>query len=160
MPINHHEIIEDIEGHIRKHGGAWEEWCVGTAKDCRGTFFQRHREADLGDELTYREAYTTDAAQAVVAHLVNDRGLEPDRDAATEAEGSSALQEPGKIVFVYRKTPAATAAPGANTPPSASSPHSGNPLGCVTAPEQVKLALMPPRPGTQSLGLTCRSAWR
>jgi len=110
MPINHHEIIEDIEGHIRKHGGAWQEWCVGTAKDCRGTFFQRHREADLGDELTYREAYTTDAAQAVVAHLVNDRGLEPDCGATREAERRSALQEPGKIVFVYRKTPAATVA--------------------------------------------------
>jgi len=110
MPTNHHEIIEDIEMHIRKHGSAWEEWCVGTAKDCRGTFFQRHREADLGDELTYREAYTTDAAQAVVAHLVNDRGLKPDHNAATEAEGSSALPESGKIVFVYRKTPAATVA--------------------------------------------------
>ena len=112
MPINHHEIIEDMEGHIRKYGCAWEEWCVGTAKDSRGQFFQRHREADLGDGLTYREAFTTDAAQAVVAHLVNDRGLEPHRDAATEAEGRSAQQgpEPGKIVFVYRKTPAATAA--------------------------------------------------
>jgi hypothetical protein len=59
---------------------------VGTPKDSRGTFFQRHREADLGDGLTYREAFTTDAAQAVVAHLVNDRGLEPARDAANEAE--------------------------------------------------------------------------
>ena len=77
MPFNYHEVIEDIEMHIRKCGGAWEEWCVGTAKDSRGTFFQRHREADLGDELTYREAYTTDAAQAVLAHLVNDRGLDP-----------------------------------------------------------------------------------
>ena len=38
MPINHHEIIEDVEGHIRKHGGVWEEWYVGMAKDCRGTF--------------------------------------------------------------------------------------------------------------------------
>ena len=109
MPINRQEIIEDVEGHIRKHGGAGEEWCVGTAKDARGPFFQRHREADLGDGLTYREAYTTDAAQAVVAHLVNDRGLKAERDAATEAEGSSALQEPGKIVFVYRKTPTAAA---------------------------------------------------
>jgi hypothetical protein len=26
MPINHEEIIEDIEGQIRKCGGAWEEW--------------------------------------------------------------------------------------------------------------------------------------
>jgi hypothetical protein len=110
MPINHHEIIEDMEGHIRKYGGAWEEWCVGTATDSRGPFFQRHREADLGDGLTYREAYTSDAAQAVVAHLVNDRGLRIHRDAATEAERSSALQEPGKIVFVYRKTPPAAIA--------------------------------------------------
>jgi hypothetical protein len=127
MPVNHHEIIEDIEGHIRKCGGAWEEWCVGTAKDSRGTFFQRHREADLGDGLAYREAFTADAAQAVVAHLVNDRGLQPDRDAANEAERRSAtqgpeaechsaLQEPGKIVFVYRKTPAATAAAGSEHP--------------------------------------------
>jgi hypothetical protein len=100
---------------------------MGTAKDSRGAFFQRHREADLGDGLTYREAYTTDAAQAVVAHLVNDRGLEPDHDVATdaerhwalarpEAECHSALQEPGKIVFVYRKTPAATAAAGSEHP--------------------------------------------
>jgi hypothetical protein len=64
-------------------------------------FFQRHREADLGDALTYREAFTTDAAQAVVTHLVNDRGLEPECDAVPES---------GKIVFVYRRTPAAAAA--------------------------------------------------
>jgi hypothetical protein len=112
MPINHHEIIEDMDGHIRKHRGAWEDWCVGTAKDSRGPFFQRHQEADLGDGLTYREAYTTDAAQAVVAHLVNDRGLEPDRAAASEAERPSAQQEPGKIAFVYRKVPSIRAVPG------------------------------------------------
>ncbi len=38
MPINHHEIMEDIETHIRKSGDVWEEWRVGTAKDSRGTF--------------------------------------------------------------------------------------------------------------------------
>jgi hypothetical protein len=91
MPINHHEIIEDMEGHIRKCGGAWGEWCVGTAKDSHGMFFRRHREADPGDGVTYREAFTTDAAQAEVTHLVNERGLEPDRGAATEAERRSAL---------------------------------------------------------------------
>jgi hypothetical protein len=83
--------------------GAWEEWCVRTAKDCRGTFFQRHREADLGNGLAYREAFTPDATQAVVAHLVNDRGLELDHDAVSES---------GKIVFVYLNTPAATAVTG------------------------------------------------
>jgi hypothetical protein len=38
MPINHDEIIEEIEGHIRKFGGEYGEWCVGTAKDSRGPF--------------------------------------------------------------------------------------------------------------------------
>jgi hypothetical protein len=88
-------------------------------------FFRRHREADPGDGVTYREAFTTDTAQAEVTHLVNERGLERDRGAAIEAERRSALYlspaechsalpppEPGKIVFVYRKTPAATATAG------------------------------------------------
>jgi hypothetical protein len=105
MPINHTGIIEDLEGHIRKFGGGLGEWCVGTAKDSRGPFFRRHLAADLGDGLAYREAYTTNAAQAVVAHLVNDRGLEPDRDA---------VAEPGRLVFVYRKTPPARTAPGSD----------------------------------------------
>jgi hypothetical protein len=124
MPINRQELIEEIEGHIRKFGGAFGEWCVGTAKDSRGPFFQRHLAADLGDGLAYREAFTTDAAQAVVAHLVNDRGLALDR-AATEAERSSALHhvpeaergsalraaaEAGRLVFVYRKPRPAPAA--------------------------------------------------
>jgi hypothetical protein len=98
MPVNHHEIIEDMEWQIRKCGGAWAEWCVGTAKDARGPFFQRHREADLGDGLAYREAYTTDAAQAVVTHMVNARGLEIDHAAAPE---------PGRLVFICRKLEAA-----------------------------------------------------
>jgi hypothetical protein len=38
MPINHDEIIEEIESHIRKCGGEHGEWCVGTAKDSRGPF--------------------------------------------------------------------------------------------------------------------------
>src|SRR5271157_4967482 len=114
MPINHNEIIEEMEGQIRKCGGVWGEWCVGTAKDSRGPFFRRHLEADLGDGLTYREAYTTTAAQAVVAHFINDRGLQPDQEAIQGAERGSALQhapEPGRLVFIYRKTPSAPAPP-------------------------------------------------
>ena len=95
MPINHDEIVEEIEGHIRKFGGGFGEWCVGTAKDSRGPFFRRHLAADLGDGLIYREAFTTSAADQVIDHLVNACGLRPDRDA---------VPAPGKIVFVYRKT--------------------------------------------------------
>ena len=32
MPIIHEELIDEIEGHIRKYGGGFGEWCVGTAK--------------------------------------------------------------------------------------------------------------------------------
>ena len=94
MLINRADMIEEIERHIRKFGGVWDEWCVGTARDARGPFFQRHLVGDLGDGLTYREAFTTDVAQDVVDRLVNDRGLEFDRDA---------VPDPGRIVFVYRK---------------------------------------------------------
>jgi hypothetical protein len=88
MPINHSEIIDELEAHIRKFGGAFGEWRVGTAKDARGPFFRQHLAADLGDGLVYREAFTTSAAQSVVDHLANNRGLELD----LEAERRSALQ--------------------------------------------------------------------
>ena len=101
--MSREELIEEMESHIRKSGGGFGEWCIGTAKDARGPFFRRHLVADLGDELTYREAFTTNVAQAVVDHLVNDRGLEFDRDA---------VPEPGRIVFVYRESPPAPAASG------------------------------------------------
>jgi hypothetical protein len=130
MPINHEELIDEIESHIRRFGGGFGEWCVGTAKDSRGPFFRRHLAADLGDGLAYREAFTTTAAQTVVDHLVNNRGLarvpEAERRSALQpaAEPSpgqqiptvqtepnlappEAVSVPGRLVFVYRKiTPA------------------------------------------------------
>jgi hypothetical protein len=104
-PIIHDELIDEIEKQIRKCGGAWSEWCVGTAKDSRGPFFRRHLAIDLGDGLAYREAFTTSAAQTVVSHMVNDRGLE---------FGSASVAGPGKIVFLYRKPPPARTAPGSD----------------------------------------------
>ena len=66
---------------------------MGTAKDSRGPFFRRHLAADLGDGLAYREAFTTTAAQAVVDHLVNNRGLQ----FAPEAERRSAHSREAQI---------------------------------------------------------------
>jgi hypothetical protein len=63
-------------------------------------FFQRHWADDLGDGLAYREGFTTSTADAVVAHLVNARGVALDRASAPE---------PGRLVFVYHKTPTAVA---------------------------------------------------
>jgi hypothetical protein len=98
MRFNQTEIIQDLEELIHKHGGAWGEWCVGTAKDTHAPFFQRHLADDLGDGLAYREGFTSNTADAVVAHLVNARGLSLDLASAPE---------PGRLVFVYHKTRAA-----------------------------------------------------
>jgi hypothetical protein len=94
MRFNESEIVEDILAHIRQAGGDFSAWCVGTARDREGAFFRRHAAADLGDGLIYREAYTTFAADEVIARLVNDCGLQADHES---------VSHPGKIVFVYRK---------------------------------------------------------
>jgi hypothetical protein len=93
MAMGREEMIEDLELHIRKSREDASRWCVGTAKDARAPFFQRHLAAELGDGLAYREAYTTSAADAVRDHMVNKCGLRLDHEA---------VPEPGKIVFVYR----------------------------------------------------------
>ena len=93
MAITREEIIDDLELHIRKSGGEHSDWSVGTAKDARAPFFQRHAAVELDDGLAYRYAYTTNAAVDVVDHLVNKCGLRLDREA---------VAEPGTIVFVYR----------------------------------------------------------
>lgn len=45
----------------------------------RAPFFRRHLTMDWEDELVYREAFTTTAADQVVDHLVNNRNVHPDR---------------------------------------------------------------------------------
>ncbi len=84
MPINHSEIIAEIQNHIKKLGGASGDWCVGTAKDPRSPFFESHRVAEKSDGLIYREAFTASGAQAARDYLVNECGLRLDLDAAPE----------------------------------------------------------------------------
>ena len=95
MASSREEIIDDLQEQIRKVGGRPGDWRVGTAKDACGPFFQNHLVGDAGAGLVYREAFTPIAAQAIRDHFVTDCGLELDCDA---------VPEPGKIVFVYRKT--------------------------------------------------------
>lgn len=107
MATSRDEMITDIEGYIRKFSGGFCDWRVGTAKDSRGPFFQAHLLAEKGDGLIYREAFTADAAQAIQNHLVNDCGLALDLEDAPE---------PGKIVFVFRKTVPTHPAPHSDHP--------------------------------------------
>jgi len=109
MPRNHEENLAEIQDHLRKLGGNAGDWCVGTAKDSRGTFFASHRVAERDDGLIYREAFTSSSAAAVRDYLVNDCGLRLDLEDAPE---------PGRIVFAYRKTAPAHAAHVGPAPPA------------------------------------------
>ncbi len=131
MLINHEEIIQDLEDHIRKFGGERGEWFVGTAKDARAPFFRRHFATDLGDGLAYREAFTTDAASQVVDHLVNRDGLKRVLPDVGQAQAGVPVppSEPGKIVFIYRPSTVDTssAGRGAAVQPSPPADHAAFP---------------------------------
>ena len=72
------EIIADIEAQIRKSGGDYRAWCVGTAKDTHGTVFTRHDLEDLEDGWIYREAFTPGAAREVLHYFVSHCGTDSD----------------------------------------------------------------------------------
>ena len=112
MRIGRNEIIEELTEHIRKFGGEPGEWRVGTASHDGRFKIQDDRENSAGmTGLAYREAHTPYAAADAVDYLVSALGLQLDSDALPGAERGSALQsaEPGRLVFIYRKTPTAPA---------------------------------------------------
>jgi hypothetical protein len=115
MRIGRNEIIEELTEHIRKFGGEPGEWRVGTASHDGRFKIQDDREHPAGMAgLAYREAHTPYAAADAVEYLVSALGLQLDSDAFPGAERRSALQgvpEPGRLVFIYRKTPSAPAPP-------------------------------------------------
>ena len=98
MAINQREIIAELRAHVQRSGGEFGAWCVGTAKDAGAPFLVSHQVAEKNDGLTYREAFTPESAQAARDKLVKECGLSPSPEEAVE---------PGRIVFVYRKTPLA-----------------------------------------------------
>jgi hypothetical protein len=110
MPINHNEIIEELEGQIRRSGGRFNEWCVGTASTIQDG--RSKIQNGTPDGLLYREAYTTFAAEEVVERLAGF-GLQRERDTT---HNPAATAHHGKTVFVYRKIPSAHIVPGKEAP--------------------------------------------
>jgi hypothetical protein len=94
MLMSRDEIIADIEAQIRKGGGEYGAWCVGTARDSHGALFTRHETEDFEDGWIYREAFTPGVARAVRDHFVTECGTDP---------GASGEDEPGRIVYAYKK---------------------------------------------------------
>jgi hypothetical protein len=99
MRIGRNEIIAELTEHIRNLGGEPGEWCVGTARDL--TLNGKLPLQNSGETsprlpgLAYREAHTPYAAADAADYLASAFGLRP-------APGST--PEPGKIVFVYRRS--------------------------------------------------------
>lgn len=95
MLMSRDEIIADIQEQIRKSGGNYNAWCVGTAKDSHSTLFSRHQVEELRDGWIYREAFTPGVARDVQDHFVTQCGTEC--DAGSEEDG-------GRIVYAYKMT--------------------------------------------------------
>ena len=91
MPVKSSEIIEDMTDHIKRFGGDFSAWCVGTAQDAHNPLFDADRLKDSDDALIYREAYTLASARAVRDHFVSDCGMtQINGDAEDPAHGSRA----------------------------------------------------------------------
>ena len=58
MPSVSSEIITEITDHIRKFGGPFTAWCVGTARDWHSPILVAHQIEEKHDALICREAYT------------------------------------------------------------------------------------------------------
>ena len=113
MRFSESEIVEDMLEHIRQAGGEFREWRVGTAPDKgtgglglgAGERNPQHAEADFGDGLLCREAYTTFAAEEVAERLA---GFGLKREHATTSNPAAVVHS-GKTVFVYRPVDAKNA---------------------------------------------------
>jgi hypothetical protein len=110
---------------MRKFGGEPGEWCAGVAETDSKFQIQDSRETPSNmPGLAYREAHTAYAAADAVEYLVSAFGLRPASNQpehhpaqqGSKAEYHSAPQEQGRIVYVHRQTPAATAAAGSEHP--------------------------------------------
>ena len=126
MRIGRNEIVEELTEHMRKFGGEPGEWCVGVAEtdskfpipDSRFQIQDSRETPSNMPGLAYREAHTAYAAADAVEYLVSAFGLRPaahqpehhPAQQGSKAEYHSAPQEQGRIVYVYRPAPAATAA--------------------------------------------------
>ena len=54
MRINENDIIEEIEAHIRRCGGEFGEWRVGTAKDSEGAILRGQRERGSAEFVLFK----------------------------------------------------------------------------------------------------------
>ena len=96
MPCAKNEIIADVTAYIRRSGGNFSAWCVGTARDWHCPVLEAHQIEEKEDGLICREAYTPETARAVRDYFVTQRGT-------TCVNGAPA--QDGKLVYVQKQSP-------------------------------------------------------
>ena len=63
-------IVQEIDNHIRAHGGGYPAWYVGIAADPRDRLFNDHNVHEKGDAWIHRDAGSEQAAREVEQHFL------------------------------------------------------------------------------------------
>ena len=95
MPSVSSEIIAEITDHIRKFGGPFTAWCVGTARDWHSPVLVAHQIEEKHDALISREAYTPGGARTVRDYFATQFGSFP---------GNGEESQDGKLVYAFKNS--------------------------------------------------------
>ena len=88
------EILNDFEDFIKKYGGKYKEWCVGTAPDAKTQLFKVHKFKNGVDKGLFREA-ESEMQAAGVAEYFTDLG----------ARGDDSVKRDADQVYAYKIAP-------------------------------------------------------
>lgn len=72
MPSTKHEIIDDINNHIQRHGGKYSDWCVGVTTILNEWLYLRKAEQN---NLILKRACTAYVAAQVQEYFVKTFGV-------------------------------------------------------------------------------------
>ncbi len=93
MAKNKSEILDDVQDFIKRHGGKFGEWYVGTAADPKTQMFNTHR-FKAGDKGLYRQAHS-ELQAAEVAEFFATMGT----------KGHTGVVRDADYVYAYKRAP-------------------------------------------------------
>jgi len=87
------QIVSRVRTHIKKRGGTYNTWFVGTSKRPRAHLFANHRVRKASDSWILMHAKSATVAHKVKSYLVKTLGL----------NGGAGLDDPGAdFVYAYK----------------------------------------------------------
>lgn len=95
MTSTKQEIINDIDGHIKKEGGGYKTWYVGISKDAKDRLFNGHSVKEQGDWWVYRQATSSSAAREIEKYFLEVKGTDG---------GPGGGENDADYVYAYKKT--------------------------------------------------------